>query len=57
MEVKSIRNVALQTGNGRHLRYVLQSNNLYDNDPFIILADDKFAHNIFANHPHKGRKG
>nr|WP_247739137.1 pirin family protein [Bacillus sp. 165] len=25
-----------------------------ENDPFIILADDRFAHNTFSDHPHKG---
>lgn len=49
-----IQNIALQTGDGRHLRYVLKPDTVYENDPFIILADDKFAHNTFADHPHAG---
>lgn len=49
-----IKHISLQAGDGRHLRYALQTDDLYDNDPFIILADDKFAHNTFADHPHKG---
>ena len=54
LSIRTIQAIPLQQGDGRHLRYVLQPNNLMDNDPFIILADDKFSHNTFANHPHKG---
>lgn len=54
LTIHSIRNVQLQSGDGRHLRYALQPIDVYDNDPFIIMADDKFAHNTFADHPHKG---
>lgn len=54
LTIYSVRNVALQPGDGRNLRYALQPIDVYDNDPFIIMADDKFAHNTFADHPHKG---
>ena len=54
LSIRTIQAIPLQQGDGRHLRYVLQPNNLMENDPFIILADDKFSHNTFANHPHKG---
>lgn len=54
LNIYSVRNVALQPGDGRNLRYALQPTDVYDNDPFIIMADDKFAHNTFADHPHKG---
>lgn len=27
---------------------------LEKNDPFVILGDDRFAHNTFMDHPHKG---
>lgn len=49
-----IKQIPLQASDGRHLHYALQTHDLYDNDPFIILADDRFAHNTFADHPHKG---
>lgn len=49
-----IQHISLQAGDGRNLRYALRAEDLYANDPFIILADDKFAHNTFADHPHKG---
>lgn len=54
LSVRTIEAIPLQKGEGRHLRYVLQSNDLSDNDPFVLLADDKFAHNTFVDHPHKG---
>lgn len=54
LAIKKIQQISLQNGDGRHLRYVLQPLDLMDNDPFIILADDKFAHNTFADHPHAG---
>lgn len=54
LTIYSIHNIALQPGDGRNLRYALQPTDVYDNDPFIIMADDKFAHNTFADHPHKG---
>ena len=54
LTIHSVRHIALQDGDGRHLRYALQPIDVYDNDPFILMADDKFAHNTFADHPHKG---
>lgn len=54
LAIQTINAIPLQRGDGRNLRYVLQPIELMENDPFIILADDKFAHNTFANHPHKG---
>lgn len=50
----NIQHIHLQDGDGRNLRYALRTDDIYGNDPFIILADDKFAHNTFADHPHKG---
>jgi len=52
--IHTIQSIALQRGDGRNLRYVLQLQDPMKSDPFIILADDKFAHNTFADHPHKG---
>lgn len=54
LPIHTIQSITLQRGDGRNLRYVLQLRDPMDNDPFIILADDKFAHNTFADHPHKG---
>lgn len=54
LPIHTIQSIALQQGDGRNLRYVLQLKDPMANDPFIILADDKFAHNTFADHPHKG---
>ncbi len=52
--IHTIQSIALQRSDGRNLRYVLQLQDPMKSDPFIILADDKFAHNTFADHPHKG---
>lgn len=49
-----IQQIPLDRGDGRHLRYALKPNDLTANDRFIILADDQFAHNTFADHPHAG---
>ncbi|WP_313894147.1 pirin-like C-terminal cupin domain-containing protein [Psychrobacillus sp.] len=54
LAIRTVQAIPLQQGEGRHLRYVVQTRDLMDNDPFIILADDKFVHNTFADHPHKG---
>ncbi|MNN10251.1 Quercetin 2,3-dioxygenase [compost metagenome] len=54
LSIQAIQAIPLQQGEGRNLRYVMQPINLMENDPFIIMADDKFAHNTFADHPHKG---
>ena len=54
LNIKTIQHIDLQKGDGRNLRYTLRPDDLMDNDPFIILADDQFAHNTFADHPHKG---
>lgn len=54
LPIHTIQSISLQRGDGRNLRYVLQLKDPMANDPFIILADDKFAHNTFADHPHKG---
>lgn len=54
LAIQTIQSIALQRGEGRNVRHVLQLRDPMENDPFIILADDKFAHNTFADHPHKG---
>lgn len=54
INIKKVEQISLQKEYGRSLRYVLQPVDLMDNDPFVILADDKFAHNTFQDHPHKG---
>lgn len=54
LQIKRIESIPLQKGDGRNLRYVLQLQDPMENDPFIMLADDDFAHNTFADHPHKG---
>lgn len=54
LSIRTKQTVPLQQGPGRGLRYVMRANDLMENDPFIILADDQFAHNTFADHPHKG---
>lgn len=54
LHIQKLQQITLQDGDGRHLRYVLQLEDLMQNDPFLILADDRFAHNTFADHPHKG---
>ncbi|MBQ0140124.1 MAG: pirin family protein [Kurthia sp.] len=54
LEINKIQSIPLQRGEGRNLRYVLQVQDPMENDPFLILADDDFAHNTFADHPHKG---
>lgn len=54
LNIHTIQSIPLQRGDGRNLRYVLQLKDPLNNDPFLILADDKFAHNTFADHPHKG---
>ena len=54
LSIQTIQAIPLQRGYGRNLRYVMQPIDLMENDPFIILADDEFAHNTFADHPHKG---
>lgn len=54
LKIKTIQHIDLQQSEGRNVRLTLQANNLMGNDPFIILADDKFTHNTFADHPHKG---
>lgn len=54
LTIHSVQPIPLQGGNGRQVRLVLQPTNPQEHDPFIILADDQFAHNTFADHPHKG---
>ncbi len=54
LNINTIQHIDLQKGDGRNLRYTLRPDDLMENDPFIILADDQFAHNTFADHPHKG---
>lgn len=54
LKINKIQSIPLQKGDGRNLRYVLQLQDPMENDPFLILADDDFAHNTFADHPHKG---
>lgn len=54
LQINKVQSVPLQKGDGRNLHYVLQLKDPMENDPFIILADDDFAHNTFADHPHKG---
>ncbi|MEK4426551.1 pirin family protein [Solibacillus sp. FSL K6-1523] len=54
LSIQSVQPIPLQGGDGRQVRLVLQPTNPQEHDPFIILADDQFAHNTFADHPHKG---
>lgn len=54
LKINKVQSIPLQEGDGRNLRYVLQLQDPLENDPFLILADDDFAHNTFADHPHKG---
>lgn len=54
LQIKKVQSIPLQKGDGRNLHYVLQLKEPMENDPFIIMADDDFAHNTFADHPHKG---
>lgn len=54
LKINKVQSIPLQKGDGRNLRYVLQLQDPMENDPFLILADDDFAHNTFADHPHKG---
>lgn len=54
LQINKVQSIPLQKGEGRNLRYVLQLQDPMENDPFLILADDDFAHNTFADHPHKG---
>lgn len=54
LQIKKVQSIPLQKGDGRNLHYVLQLKEPMENDPFIIMADDDFAHDTFADHPHKG---
>lgn len=54
LKPNEIHTIPLQQSEGRAVRLVLDTRDLQANDPFVILADDTFAHNTFADHPHKG---
>ena len=52
--IQSKQYISMDTSDGRELRYVMRGEDWKRNDPFVILADDRFAHNTFMDHPHKG---
>lgn len=54
LKVQSKEMIHLDRSEGRELRYVMRGEEWKKNDPFVILADDRFAHNTFMDHPHKG---
>jgi quercetin 2,3-dioxygenase len=54
LTIQSKKYIPMDTSDGRELRYVMRGEEWQKNDPFVILADDRFGHNTFMDHPHKG---